>query len=69
MNKYDVLEYISKGESGTLSPENEELVRVANDIRRAISSSRDDEEKCCSGVNNAIEERIAEQYAKVILFF
>lgn len=68
-NRYDLLESISQRENGTMPPENEELVRVANVIRRAAESSTTDEGESCYGANNVAdlneqEKRAAEQFAK-----
>lgn len=69
MKRYDILESISQGEDGTLSSENATLVRVANDIRRAVEHCRDNETESCSGREyvmwlNEQEKRCAEGWAK-----
>lgn len=43
MNKYDVLEFISQREDGEMSAENEDLVHIANVIRRATTQCSTDE--------------------------
>lgn len=46
---YDILQSISQGEDGTLSPEDARLVQVANDIVRATGGCGTDETQSCSG--------------------
>ena len=43
LTQYEILESISQGENGALSPENAHLANVANDLRRAVECSRTDE--------------------------
>ena len=69
MERYDVLKFISERKGGTLSPENEFLAQVADDIRRATYGSRTDEtqsDHCSGNVTNINEQeqRCAEVYAK-----
>ena len=69
MERYDVLKFISEGKGRALSPENEVLARVADDIRRATDGSRTDEAQSGRGSDNVVnlneeEQRCAEAYAK-----
>lgn len=68
-NRYDILESISQREDRTMPAENAELVRIANDIRRAVQSGPGNEKESGASTYNVaeineLEKRIAEKYAK-----
>jgi len=69
MKRYVILQSISQGEDGTLSPENAELAQIANDLRRATERRGDDEAESPEGTDNVrfineAEQRQAELWAK-----
>lgn len=53
-NRYDILEFISQREDGTMPCENEDLVHVDNVIRRATEGCRENEEQSSSGYGYVI---------------
>lgn len=66
--KYELLQSISQGKNGTLSCENAELALITNDIIRATTSGRNNEEKPDDCETDAIiinekEQRAAEDWA------
>lgn len=63
---YDILERLSQREDGTMPPENEVMVQVANDIRRITLSSGicEAEAQCSLGDVTDQEKRAAEQWSK-----
>lgn len=65
--RYDILEFISQREDREMPRENENLVHVANVIRRATEGSREDEEQSSPGYGYVIsdkEKREAERFSK-----
>lgn len=64
--QYDILERLSQREDGTMPPENEDLVRVANDIRRIVLSGGNCEAETRRSTYdvNEQEKRAAEIWAK-----
>lgn len=69
INRYEILESVSQGENREVSPENERMARIANDIRRAVGSRTTDEREygtgdCNGAILNELEKRCAEQWAK-----
>lgn len=67
--RYEILEFISQGEDREVSPENERISQIANDIRRAVGSCTTDEGKhgvrdCNGAILNDLEKRCSEQWAK-----
>ena len=55
MRKYDVLKYLSQRKNGEMPEENEILVSLANNIRRATAYSGADEEESGEGSDNVGE--------------
>lgn len=69
VDRYEILESVSQGENREVSPENERMARIANDIRRAVGSRTTDEREygtgdCNGAILNELEKRCAEQWAK-----
>ena len=68
-DNYDLLQSISQRENGTMPQENEDLVHIADDIRRAACrSGANESQSSASNINvtniNELEKRAAEDWAK-----
>lgn len=69
MQDYDVFQFISQREDGTMLEENAKLVSVADYIKRTARDCRTHEKKSASCIkdvvtDNATEKRLAESWAK-----
>lgn len=61
-NRYDFLQFLSQRENGEVPQENEDLVSLANDLRRAVESSARNEGQSCNGNENVTTLNAIEKF-------